>query len=449
MSEYNQERKLFAWTRLIHALQRIDQQRREIPEVRDIAPHGETVKVWSFGVSLYLLLEQAMKFLLTKDSDMTSDEEGKLWRRKEYSHNINNIFEDLKYKHKKGLEEAYIEYASFVGFSLDKYPTLQGFLDGVANHDPIMQFRYILIEENQFEWVEDYYIDMLLEATHNVVYLCHKNETVWSISSRIRKLTSDVALTYTVEGEGITNEMINSWIQKEDGYINAVSRLIRAPEIKISEYDEPFTVYLKRVQEKIRKKSQEQDRDWSIFERKASRGCFLWDTTSKFKYYSERPAPLNDFESRLSDWRLRWCIDGLDEPLELEFDWLDKVPIHDGQSCTVHLVKDNLSIDVKEIEPYSEGTLTLYKDSEEVLLPFCATCMHHTQTSFTFKRGPKESELLLKEDRVCQKCEGRGFCVECLGENEECNNEGLCSECKGYGKEGDYLLASRDRNKWS
>ena len=449
MSEYNQERKLFAWTRLTHALQRIDQQRKELPEVRDIAPHGETVKVWSFGVSLYLLLEQAMKFLLTKDSDMTSDEEGKVWRKKRYGHNINKIFEDLKDDYKKDLDKAYIEYASFIGFSIDKYPTLQSFLDGVANNDPIIQFRYILIEEKQFEWVEDYYIDMLLEVARNVVYLCHKNGTVRTICSRIYKLTSDVSHTYFVEGEGITSEMIKSWIKNEGGCMNAVSRLIRVPKIKMSEYDEPFTIYLKRTQDAIRKKFQEQDQDCSIFERKASMGCFLWDSINKkFRYYSERPAPLKDIESQMSDWKFRLCVDELGEPLELEFDWPDRVPIRDGQSFVLHLVNDNLQKAMKEIKSDSEGTLTLYKNGEEVLSPFRVTYMWSTQTSLTFKRGSKESKLIIEKDRVCQNCEGYGFCGECLGENEECNNGGLCGECNGYGKEGDYLLASKDRDKW-
>ena len=450
MSEYNQKRKLFTWTRLIHALQRIEQQRKEIPEVRDIAPHGETVKVWPFGVSLYLLLEQSMKFLLTKDSDMTSDEEGRFWRKKRYGHNINNIFEDLKDKYKKDLEEAYIEYASFVGFSLDKYPTLQNFLDGVANNDPIMQFRYILIEEKPFEWIEDYYIDMLLEVTRNVVSLCHTNGTVWSIFWRISRLASDVSLTYYVESEGITNEMIESWIQKEDGYINAVSRLIRIPKLKISEYDEPFVIYLKRTQEAISTKSQEQNQDWSIFERKASMGCFSWDSANKkFRYYNERPGPLKDIESHMSDWMFRLCVDELGEPLELEFDWPDRVPIRDGQSFALHLINDNSHMAMKGIKSDSEGILSLYKNGEEVLPPFCVTYMWSTQTSLTFKRGSKESEPRIEKDRTCQKCEGYGFCDECLGENEECDSGGLCGECKGYGKEGDYLLASKDRNKWS
>ena len=447
MSEYNQERKLFTWTRLIHALQRLDQQRRELPGARDIAPHGETVKVWSFGVSLYLLLEQAMKFLLTKDSDMTSEEEKKIWKR--YGHSINGIFGDLPNDYKKDLDEAYIEYASFIGFSLNKYPTLQDFLDGVANHDPIIQFRYILIDEKQFEWVEDYYIDILLELTHNIVSLCNKNGTAWKVFSRVNKLTSDVSLTYFVEGEGITNEMINWWIKNEGGCINAVSRLIRVPKIKMSEYDEPFTIYLKRAQDAIRKKFQEQDQDWSIFERKASMGCFLWDSTNKkFRYYNERPAPLKDIEAHMSDWKFRLCMDELGEPLELEFDWPDRVPIRDGQSFVLHLVNDNSHKAMKEIKSDSEGTLILYKNGEEVLSPFRITYMWSTQTSLTFKRGSKESKLIIEEDRTCQNCEGYGFCVECLGENEECNNGGLCGECNGYGKEGDYLLASKDRNKW-
>lgn len=449
MSEYNQERKLFAWTRLIQALQRIDQQRRELPEVRDIAPHGETVKVWSFGVSLYLLLEQAMKFLITKDSDMTSDEEGSLWRKKRYGHNINNIFEDLKDNYKKDLDEAYIEYASFVGFSLDKYPTLQGFLDGVANNDPIIQFRYILIEEKRFEWVEDYYIDMLLEVTRNVVSLCHKNGTVWTIFSRIYELTSDISHTYFVEGEGITDEMIRSWIKTEGGCINAVSSLIRVPEIKMLEYGEPFTLYLKRTQEAMEKKSQEQDQDWSVFKRKASMGCFSWDSTNKkFRYYNERPAPLKNIESHMSDWKFRLCVDGLGEPLELGFDWLDRVPVRDGQSFVLHLVNDNLHVAMKRVVPDSEGTLTLYKNGEEVLPPFRVTIMWSTQTSLAFKRGSKESELIIEKNSICHKCKGYGFCVECLGENEECDYGGLCSECKGYGKEGDNLLVSEDRDKW-
>ena len=434
----------------------------ELPKGIDIAPHGETVKVWSVGVSTYLLLEQGLKFLATMNTDLSDEEEDKRW--KKYGHNLGLIFKELDDEYQEDLEQAYREYASFVGFAMERYPSLKDFLVGVAQQDQIMQFRYILIQERKLSpWAEDLYIEMLWEVTRNVISLCQNKESSYKISKRIKNLTARIACIYITEGDGITSEMIQKWLNREGGYINTVSRLIRIPELKFAEYERPFVDYIKRVYEEICRHSQAEkmDRDWSIFESKARVGCFLWDDANRrFRYYNERPAPLDVWASHTGDWMLQWHEDDVDRHIEMGFDWIDKIPIKDGQLCEIHTSNDASPRALQAIKLDGEGKLILYRNGKEIIsfnavhigrswsgtgIPDDDIAWERYPSSMTFKRGLISCEVC--EDTTCSKCKGYGLCIKCNGEDEACRNKGLCDECRGYGKDGDYLLVTQDRYK--
>lgn len=421
----------------------------------DLMPSYDAVRFWPITISTYSLLEQCLKLLVSirTPNYITKGQAFK------DGHDLVIVFDRLTKLDKDLLERCYIEYASFIEFPLQSFPTLEAYLKKIGRGQ--ITWRYFLLESEPKDLGKlpaPFSPDILLEITRGVIsILMAKAFTDHGLDTIHRRLENSLgrALGHPAPLVDLSTDNFNDWVRQNNGIINAFFRYIRIGSL--DEYGKPMRKWLDESVELLRKNLLD-DLELEQFFLLAENRCMTWDG-KQFQSYNPLPKPVFLLDMH-GDWNIEWRSDT--SSWQGKVDKVEAIPMRIGQSFDINWFGIDLSPPTDgSIIPDSCGLLTIRRNGHVIVSMNAKAILlargdfdgdTYQIVSVTFIRlgenCSNENKIAIIRDWTCERCRGTGFCMECKGEASDqdicqsCSSDnGMCPDCRGYGRDGDYLLA--------
>lgn len=423
---------------------------------RDLIPSYDAVRFWPITISAYSLLEQCLKLLVSIRTPNYLIAKGQAFKD---GHDLIAVFDRLTELDKDLLEQCYVEYASFIEFPMQLFPTLEAYLKKIGKGQ--ITWRYFLLEsqpEDLSKLPAPLSLDILLEVTRGIIsILMAKAFTDHGLNTIHRRLEHSLerALCHPAPLVDLSTDDFNDWIRQNNGIINAFSRYIRIGDL--DEYDKPMRKWLEESVELLRKNRLD-DLELEQFFLLAENRYMRWDG-KQFRSRNPLPKPVSSLDVH-SAWSIEWRSDTSE--WHGKINKIEAIPMKVGQSLNITWAGISLAPPTDgDIALNSCGLLTIRRNSHvlismnaKVIMLGCSDSDHDTYrvVSVTFIRvgedPSSEDKISIIENWTCGRCQGTGFCEECKGEASDqdvcrsCSSaNGICPDCRGYGRDGDYLLA--------
>lgn len=421
----------------------------------DLIPSYDAVRFWPVTISAYSLLEQCLKLLVSIRTPNYLITKGQAFKD---GHDLVTVFDRLTELDRDLLEQCYVEYASFIEFPLQSFPTLGAYLQKIGKGQ--ITWRYFLLEfqpEDLSKLPAPLSPDILLEVTRGVVsILMAKAFTDHGLNTIHRRLEHSLerALCHPAPLINLSTDNFNDWVRQNNGIINAFSHYIRVGAL--DKYDKPMRKWLEESVEWLRKNRLD-NFELEQFFLLAKTRCVTWNG-KQFEYRNPLPDPISSLGT-YGGWNIEWSTDT--GSWQGEVDEIDTIPMEIGQLLETEWHNSENAPKTCDMESGSSGQLIVRRNGH-TLVTIDATIIgvtssrsysddiHILSASFmkASKDNLKEGYKSLTTDFICIRCSGTGFCSICAGEasdRDPCQScspvNGLCSDCKGYGRDGDYILA--------
>lgn len=266
---------------------------KELAELRcqikgyDLSPSYDAVRFWPIIISAYSLFEQCLKLLISIRTPNYLITKGQAYKD---GHDLVTIFGRLTELDKKLLEQCYIEYASFIEFPLQLFPTLEAYLKKVGKGQ--ITWRYFLLEtdpENLSKLPAPFSPDILLEVTRGVISIlkakAFTDHGLDNTVSRRLEYSLEEVLRHSECFIDVTHEDLNDWLQQNNGIINAFSSYIYFGTLE--RYNQAMHQCLDDSVEILRKETQPYDFEIKHFLLMAKKRYITW-TGERFEFHNSK-----------------------------------------------------------------------------------------------------------------------------------------------------------------
>ena len=332
---------------------------------RDLIPSYDAVRFWPITISTYSLLEQCLKLLVSIRTPNYL--KGQAFKD---GHDLVAVFDRLTKLDKDLLEECYAEYASFIGFPMESFPTLEAYLKRIGKGQ--ITWRYFLLEtdpENLGKLPAPFSPDILLEIARGVISIlkakAFTDHGLDTISHRLSHTLSR-ALCHPEMLVDLTSDDLNDWVRQNQGIINAFSRYIRVGAL--DKYSKAMHKWLDNSVKLLHQEEQLDNLEIEHFLLQAKR-CYLTWNGRQFERHNPLPDPISSLDI-YAGWNIEWNTDT--ESWQGEVDKIDTIPIKTGQLLEAEWHRSGNSPKTYDMKSGSYGQLTVGRNGH-ILVTINAT----------------------------------------------------------------------------